>query len=118
MGTRTLINDTFVQGFRGIELHNGLISVTVLPELGGKISSIRNVATGREWLWTSPFIEYKEPRYGASYIEEYDSGGIDECFPTVDACHHPSHPWDGVYVPDHGEVFSQEWEVESSGIGL
>ena len=41
---------------------------------------------GREWLWTSDVIAHQTPIDGASYVETADSGGYDECFPTVAAC--------------------------------
>jgi len=109
---KTKIKKIKVACFDSIRVENQWIGITVIPSLGGKISSIQNLKTGREWMWTSPYLNYKSPIYGKSYIQEYDTGGFDECFPTVDACFHPSHPWDGVYIPDHGEVFSQPWETE------
>ncbi|HTO08454.1 MAG TPA: hypothetical protein VMR86_15515 [Myxococcota bacterium] len=65
-----------------------------MPELGGKITSLRDRLTGREWLWTNPFLERRPARPGESYVARHDTGGIDECFPAV-----------------HGELWSRPWTV-------
>ena len=43
------------------------------------------------------------PRSGASYVETADSGGWDECFPTVGASPRAAAE------PDHGELWSADW---------
>lgn len=111
------LTETIIQGFSGFQIQNEYVGITILPELGGKITSIRNLLTGREWLWTNPHLAYKSPVYGASYEKEYDTGGFDECFPTVTACRHPLPPWKGVSIPDHGELFSQGWKVDCDELG-
>jgi galactose mutarotase-like enzyme len=95
--------------FQTIEANNGLIALAVLPELGAKILSLRDLRTQREWLWTSDRLPLARHPYGVSYIRNADTGGWDECFPTVAAC---EYPWDepaGVALPDHGELWSQAW---------
>lgn len=103
------------QGFRTLTLDSGLLSVTVVPELGGKITSIRDLRSGREWLWRSPSVPYKRLPYGTSYVREADTGGWDECVPTVAACTYPLAPWQGTPIPDHGEVWPQSWALEIRG---
>jgi galactose mutarotase-like enzyme len=46
---------------------------------------------------------------GASYVETADSGGYDECFPTVGACTIPRGVpgYGGLALPDHGELWAQ-----------
>lgn len=95
--------------FRTIEANNGLIAFAVLPELGAKIVSLRDLRIGREWLWTSDRIPLARHPYGASYIENADTGGWDECFPTVAACEYPLEPHLGVPLPDHGDLWAQAW---------
>ncbi|MBI2060025.1 MAG: hypothetical protein HYT87_09670 [Nitrospirae bacterium] len=84
--------------------------VVVIPEWGGKIASLVDLRRGQEWLYTNPNIKPRRPEYGASYVQDFDIGGFDECFPTVGACNYPSGPWKGVPIPDHGEVWSSPWE--------
>jgi hypothetical protein len=100
------------EGFENICVHTGLIELTLIPELGGKISSLRDVRTNREWLWRHPRYPYKRVPHGSSYITEADTGGWDECFPSVAACSYPSDPWQGVPIQDHGELWSQTSDLE------
>lgn len=97
------------QGFDAIRLHNGLIELVLVPELGAKISSLRDLRTAREWLWTSERTAYERQDYGASYVTRADTGGWDECFPTVAACRYPLPPWQGSLLPDHGELWPAAW---------
>jgi len=99
------------------ELHGGGARVSIIPALGGKISAME--LGGRQWLWTSDTIPYAEPVDGASYVETADSGGYDECFPTVGPCVLPSgiEKYGGLMLPDHGELWAQRpaFEVETLG---
>ena len=38
--------------------------------------------------------------------------GFDEVFPSIESCYYPVEPWEGVKVPDHGEVWSLPWRYE------
>jgi galactose mutarotase-like enzyme len=100
------------EGFEALEMSNEEIALIVVPDLGGKVASITHRSTQREWLWKSPYLAYREPIYGASYIHEFDLGGLDECFPTIAPTFFPAEPWAGTRMPDHGEVWSQAWDVE------
>jgi galactose mutarotase-like enzyme len=95
--------------FHTIEASNGLIALGVLPELGAKIVSLRDLRSGREWLWTSDRVPLARHPYGVSYIENADTGGWDECFPTVAACDYPLEPHRGAPLPDHGDMWAQAW---------
>ncbi len=76
---------------------------------------------GRQWLWRSDVIPYAATLDGTNYHETADSGGLDECFPTVAPCRIPTwvRGWGGVELPEHGELWSQqpELEVETSAGG-
>jgi hypothetical protein len=98
-----------VQGFVAYEVTNGLVSFTIIPRLGGKLSSLRDCTIDREWLWTNPHFDYQVCEYGASYVLNADVGGWDECFPSVVETVYPSDPWKGIPIPDHGEIWSQNW---------
>lgn len=101
-----------MQGFAAITVGNGAIETTIVPELGAKLAGLRDLRTGREWLWTSRRIPFARHDPGASSIEVADNGGCDECFPTVAPCG-PVTGWpDG--LPDHGQVWSLPWDVETS----
>jgi galactose mutarotase-like enzyme len=93
------------------ELQGGGTRVRIVPALGGKIVSLESL--GRQWLWTNDAIEPRAPVDGASYGETGDTGGIDDCFPTVAPCHLPSGiaTYGGLALPDHGELWTQRAEV-------
>jgi len=95
-----------------LHLSGGATRLTIIPALGAKISSM--VMGGREWLWTSDVIPYREAVDGASYVETADSGGYDECFPTVGPCDVPIDVphYAGLQLPDHGELWAQAAEVD------
>ena len=96
-----------VEDFGFVELQGGGSRVTIVPALGGKIASLE--LGGRQWLWTSDVTPYAAPDESASYAETADTGGYDECFPTVAACKVPTwvRAFGGTPLPDHGELWSQ-----------
>jgi galactose mutarotase-like enzyme len=101
------ITHNTVNDFEVVQVNTGALSLGLIPELGGKIFSLKDLRTGREWLWQNPRLAYKRVQHGSSYITEADTGGWDECFPTVAACYYPSPPWAGAVLQDHGELWSQ-----------
>ena len=112
------LTDSTVQGFDALDVDNGVIAFTVVPDLGGKIASLRDRRSGREWLWTSSALPYGRVAYDATnpstYVQHGDFGGWDECFPSVAHCAYPLEPWRGLPVQDHGELWSEAWRVEAS----
>jgi galactose mutarotase-like enzyme len=98
--------------FEAIEVEDGSIAVTMLPELGGKLVSLRDLRTGYEWLWRSTRVPLARHPHGTAYIEKADTGGWDECFPTVAPCNYPLQPQHAQHVPDHGDVWAQQWQAE------
>ena len=99
------------QGFEVYSLKNEGIELAVVPELGAKIISLKNLRTGREWLW--------HPQGGLRLFQNCTGddfstsplAGIDECLPTVAPC-----SWRGRQLPDHGEVWSAPWRVDGSAL--
>ena len=96
-----------LEDFGFVELRGGDSRVVIVPSLGGKIAQLE--LGGRQWLWTSDITPYALPDESASYAETADSGGYDECFPTVAACKVPTwvRGFGGAQLPDHGELWSQ-----------
>jgi galactose mutarotase-like enzyme len=94
-------------GFERIVIQNDFLRCVYMPGLGGKIASIVDVRTNREWLWRHPRMDYAIVPSTASYVTTADTGGWDECFPTVGKCQYPADPWLGAYLADHGELWCQ-----------
>lgn len=99
---------TTVSGFPAVALRSAELEVVAIPSLGMKLTNLRR-RSGREWLWRSDQIPLAPPRQGASYVETADSGGWDECFPTVGPCPIPGAPGETAPLPDHGELWSAPW---------
>ncbi len=101
-----------IEGFNNLSVQTGVMELSIIPELGGKVNSLRDTRTGREWLWRHPRFPYKQVPYGSSYTAASDTGGWDECFPSVAQCEYPSDPWQGAVIQDHGELWSHPAEFE------
>ena len=77
----------------------GECSVTVLPQFGGKIASIR--IQERELLQQP--LAAVAPRTRTMTFEAGDASGWDECLPSVAACRVKTEA--GVAaIPDHGDL--------------
>ncbi len=94
-----------------IVLANDAIRATVLPQLGGKMCSLVNIGTGREFLLQPSDRPLLRASYGAPF-EAFDTSGFDECLPTVAECQYPDGPFAGTALPDHGEVWPVPWQYE------
>jgi galactose mutarotase-like enzyme len=96
-----------LEDFGFAELRGGGARVLIVPALGGKIAQLE--LGGRQWLWASDVTPYSLPDDNASYDETADTGGYDECFPTVRACRVPTwvRSFGGAALPDRGELWSQ-----------
>jgi hypothetical protein len=101
------IRQVAVSGFPAVSLRTAELEAVIVPSLGMKISNLRRTR-GREWLWRNPRIAFAEPVPGTSYVERADSGGWDECFPTVGPSPVPGDP-SAPPLPDHGELWSARW---------
>lgn len=105
------LETTRFESWQAFALSNDAMRVVIVPELGGKIVSIHSLLTGREWLWKNPDLPMRTPCVGGSYVCEYDSGGWDEIFPTIDPCTVENSPWGENTLTDHGELWCRPWQV-------
>lgn len=94
----------------GLSLKNYWIQIIVLPQQGAKIASIVYRPTMHEVLWQNPDNnEFTFSRYGTPFSQG-DVSGIDDMFPSISACRYQKRPWEGLMIPDHGEVWALEWD--------
>jgi galactose mutarotase-like enzyme len=94
-------------GFCLVHLENEYVSISVIPELGARMVSLRDKRSGREWLWRPPGpLKLWRNHLGDSFSKG-TFVGVDECLPTIGAC-----SWNGRELPDHGEVWSGSWELD------
>jgi len=87
-----------------VRIRAGDCTVTVLPQFGGKIASIR--VKGHELLQAP--LAAVAPRTRSMAFDAGDASGWDECLPSVAACtvETASGP---VPIPDHGDLWRVEW---------
>jgi hypothetical protein len=89
-------------------LENSEMRLTIRPDLGGRIDQLEDRQTGHFWLWHpsdyTPDTTRSLP-VGASFDEEW-TGGWDEVFPNDAA-----GAFQGRNLVDHGELWSQWWEI-------
>jgi hypothetical protein len=98
---------TQFQGFTVHTLQSEGVALAVVPELGAKIISLKDLRTQREWLWhprdnLELFINRPRDAFSDSPLV-----GMDECLPTILPC-----TWRGREIQDHGEVWNRSWEVD------
>jgi galactose mutarotase-like enzyme len=94
------------QGFEVYVLRNTRLEIAVVPELGAKIISLKNLRTGREWMWhPEGGLKLFRNRVGDDFSRS-PLVGADECLPTVAPCTVKERR-----LPDHGEVWSAAWRV-------
>ncbi|QJD87326.1 hypothetical protein [Cohnella herbarum] len=106
------IEKSVYRTFPSYEMESGLVRLTVVPGLGGKIVSLLYKPTGKEWLIDSGSRKLAAVPYGSNFIQA-DVSGWDECFPTIVACEYPEEgEYFGRKLPDHGELWSVPWEID------
>jgi hypothetical protein len=87
-----------------VTIENDAFRMEVWPQIGGKVSSIIDKSDHFEMLFTYPAELPDQPHYNAPYGDHWYSGW-DECFPAIAPGAYPSHPYTGIAVPDHGELW-------------
>ena len=96
-------------------LANADLSISIAPALGGRVVSLKDRISGREWLdgW-APASNRRlwQPTDPANY-ETGPGAGLDECLPTVLPC-----KLGRKFLPDHGELWNQspEFAVDPRGV--
>ena len=94
------------RGLRTVVLENRLLRLVVLPEAGAKIWQISYKPYDTDLLWNNPRIAPSRLP-GNSRYDDVWSGGWDELFPNDEIA-----LIDGESYPDHGELWSGNWEAE------
>lgn len=90
-----------------IELNLRGLSLSILPEYGGRISSLK-FDDSADWI-TQPKAPSVQRFVGDNFIRP-EISGWDEMVPTTHACQSLDEQHT---LPDHGEIWSRPWKVES-----
>jgi len=102
-----MVPDAVTQA-HAVTLENFAMRLAVRPDLGGRIDQIEDCKTGHSWLWHPANYEPEATR-SLSLDASFDAawaGGWDEMFPNDAA-----GSFQGRNLVDHGELWSQRWEV-------
>lgn len=95
------------QEYALIGLRSDSLEIVVMPEVGAKVYSLKNLRSGREWMWSPPEGAFFEPVPQGTPFEESSLVGADECLPTIFECE-----WRGRSIPSHGEAWAASWELD------
>jgi galactose mutarotase-like enzyme len=111
------IEEAVYKDVGAVAMESGRLRVILLPAYGGKMASLVDKKTGREFLVQAPDDRYKKLDYAGNYVDA-ECSGFDDMFPTIDTWEYEKHPWRGAVMPDHGEVCGLPWKYEAEGEGL
>ena len=98
--------DWSYHGLRAVVLENRMLRVIVLPEAGARIWQITHKPTDTEFLWNNPRTQPSRLPMNSRYDDVW-SGGWDELFPNDETA-----LIDGETYPDHGELWTGQWQAE------
>ena len=98
--------DWSYRGLRSVALENQSLRVIVLPEAGAKIWQITYKPLDADLLWNNPRIPPARLPMNSRYDDVW-SGGWDELFPNDEVS-----VIEGEGYPDHGELWTGEWDAE------
>lgn len=103
-----------LNGERLLGMKNRFLEVEIAPGVGGKVVSLRDAATGYDFLWTNKDLPLKRLPVGSEYDPNF-YGGIDELIPND-----MPETIDGVDAPDHGELWTRamDWAAEGDRLVL
>ena len=93
-----------------VVIQAGQCTLTLMPALGGKISSLR---VGMEELLQAP-LKPLEPRTRTMAFSDGDASGWDECLPSVAECDVQTEAG-SAHIPDHGDLWRVPWQVLNAG---
>lgn len=96
-------------GFEVRSLRSSGLEVAVVPELGAKVVSLKNLQTGREWMYRANLPAKLFRNQPGDDFAHSPLVGWDECLPTISPCH-----WRGRLLPDHGEVWTVPWKLDET----
>jgi len=96
-----------------LQIESSTLALDVLPEVGGKIGQIRDKLSGREFL-VAPRKPYRTIPLDGDWLQ-FDTSGMDDCFPNIAAGPYPTGPWAATQLPDLGGWTHGCWNVIEAG---
>jgi hypothetical protein len=112
-GNKTIICATQYKDQPARTLASSRLAAQFLPGVGAKLCSLLYKPQDFELLVQRPDPAYRVAPYAGNYVTEGECSGLDDMFPTIDACYYERYPWAGAPLPDHGEVWTLPWDCEA-----
>jgi hypothetical protein len=85
-------------------IENDFIRMEVYPHIGGKVASLIDKADKFQMMFDYPVELPTRAQYDIRFDDSWYAGW-DECFPAVAPGKYPLHPYEGINIPDHGELW-------------
>jgi galactose mutarotase-like enzyme len=108
-GVKMTKGSSVAAGIENVLISCGECAVTVLPQFGGKIASLR---IGNKELLQQPLAPIAA-RTRTMAFDEGDASGWDECLPSVAECRVETEAG-RAEIPDHGDLWRVEWERQGA----
>lgn len=93
-----------------VNIENEFLQMELWPQIGGKISSLVDKSDDYNILSNYPAELPTSSQYDIAFAKGWYAGW-DECFPAIAQSRYAGHPYDGISVPDHGEL----WGIPTTG---
>lgn len=113
IGMATLATSSQYKDQAALSIDSELLRAVILPQKGANLAALIHKSSGKQLLFQRPGAEFSSQPYAGTYTSA-ENAGMDDMFPTIDACFMHQFPWEGVLLPDHGEVWSLPWQVQES----
>jgi galactose mutarotase-like enzyme len=114
---KTTISPSTYKDQKAITIENECLRAQFLPGQGAKLASLLYKPLGFEMLVQRPDPHYLLQPFDGDYVAG-ECSGLDDMFPTIDACYYDRYPWAGTKMADHGEVWSLPWEAVIGDEGI
>lgn len=94
-----------------VTLESEQVRAQFLPGTGAKLASLFFKPRQVELLVQRPNPAYRVQPFDGDYVAG-ECSGLDDMFPTIDACYYDRYPWQGVKMADHGETWALPYDLE------
>src|SRR5665213_3195017 len=90
-------------------IESSVLVAEVLPEVGGKVGQIRYKPSRCDFL-VPPQKPYRTIPVDGDWLQ-YDTSGMDDCFPNIASGPYPDEVWASMQLHDLGEWTHGRWEL-------
>jgi hypothetical protein len=106
----TTVADNHYKDLPSLAIENEMLRAEfVVP--GARMVSLFHKQLRHEFLFQQESPAYIRGHYDQAMARD-QAAGYDDMLPTIDACYMADLPWQGVRLPDHGEVWSLDWNAQ------